>query len=180
RAFIRLNAARGAGATRTCTRRTGSRPIPAVRRTIRAPRRRRRSIRSARSCSSTCEAAASAAAPSSRLARLPARHRRSDIMRATIPLVDSAAIALTPIDPELHYRHAVGPIEHPDLPECAMQIENIGWTLGNDCPYRCTHCYSMSARRKGMNLERWMIDRIVDQLVALEVETVNLGGNEPI
>ena len=43
----------------------------------------------------------------------------------------------------------------------ALTIENIGWTLGNDCPYRCTHCYSMSARRKGMNLERWMIDRIV-------------------
>ena len=61
-----------------------------------------------------------------------------------------------------------------------MAIENIGWTLGNECPYRCTHCYSMSARRKGANLERAMVDRIVAQLSALDVKTVNLGGNEPI
>ena len=78
-------------------------------------------------------------------------------------------------DPELHYRKQVGPIEHQELGECPMTIENIGWTLGNDCPYRCHHCYSMSARRKGMNLETWMIDRIVDQLGRLEVKTVNLG-----
>jgi radical SAM protein with 4Fe4S-binding SPASM domain len=84
------------------------------------------------------------------------------------------------IDPETHYHGNVGPIEHTDLPECEMAIENIGWTLGNDCPYRCTHCYSMSARRKGMDLERWMIDRIVGELVSLKVKTVNLGGNEPI
>ena len=83
-------------------------------------------------------------------------------------------------DPELHYKKSVGPIEHPELDECATTIENIGWTLGNECPYRCHHCYSMSARRKGMDLETWMIDRIVDQLSRLEVKTVNLGGNEPI
>ncbi len=85
-----------------------------------------------------------------------------------------------PEDPELHYRGNVGPIEHSHLAECAMSIRNIGWTLGNDCPYRCHHCYSMSARRKGMDLEKWMIDRIVEQLVRLGVETVNLGGNEPL
>ena len=84
------------------------------------------------------------------------------------------------LDHELHYMGNVGPIEHPTLPECEMAIENIGWTLGNDCPYRCSHCYSMSARRKGMNIERWMVDRIVDQLSGLGVKTVNLGGNEPI
>jgi radical SAM protein with 4Fe4S-binding SPASM domain len=89
-------------------------------------------------------------------------------------------MATTVADPELHYRKSVGPIEYPDLDECPMTIENIGWTLGNDCPYRCHHCYSMSARRKGMNLETWMIDRIVEQLSRLEVKTVNLGGNEPI
>ena len=61
-----------------------------------------------------------------------------------------------------------------------MTIENIGWTLGNECPYRCTHCYSMSARRKGADLEPWMIDRIVSELARLGVKTVNLGGNEPI
>jgi radical SAM protein with 4Fe4S-binding SPASM domain len=84
------------------------------------------------------------------------------------------------LDPELHYTGSVGPVEHAELDECGLAIENIGWTLGNECPYRCTHCYSMSARRKGMNLERWMIDRITSQLESINVKTVNLGGNEPI
>lgn len=95
-------------------------------------------------------------------------------------LGSNAASGLQLLDPELHYLGDVAPLEHPDLSECAMAIENIGWTLGNDCPYRCTHCYSMSARRKGRNLERWMVDRIVAQLARLGVKTVNLGGNEPI
>jgi radical SAM protein with 4Fe4S-binding SPASM domain len=89
-------------------------------------------------------------------------------------------LAEAPDDPELHYEEDVGPIEHDDLDECEQAIENIGWTIGNDCPYRCTHCYSMSARRRGMDLEPWMVERIVDQLARLEVKTVNLGGNEPI
>jgi radical SAM protein with 4Fe4S-binding SPASM domain len=72
------------------------------------------------------------------------------------------------------------PAEHDDLAECEVAIENIGWTLGNECPYRCTHCYSMSARRKGMDLDRRMVDRIVAQLRRLGVKTVNLGGNEPL
>lgn len=83
-------------------------------------------------------------------------------------------------DPELHYSLNLAPIENTDLPEAAMQIKNIGWTLGNDCPYKCRHCYSSSARRKGKDLEKWMVDRVVSQLVKLGVETVNLGGNEPI
>jgi radical SAM protein with 4Fe4S-binding SPASM domain len=91
----------------------------------------------------------------------------------------TAAVAPAP-ESEAHYLGGVAPIEHPELDECPMTIENIGWTLGNDCPYRCTHCYSMSARRKGMNLERWMIDRIVGELASIGVKTVNLGGNEPL
>lgn len=43
-----------------------------------------------------------------------------------------------------------------------------------------THCYAMSARRKGANLEPWMIDRIVFELGRLGMTNVNLGGNEPI
>lgn len=101
-------------------------------------------------------------------------------MATQLPLAPTGSVTLTPVDPELHYQAALGPIEHPELPECEMRIENIGWTLGNDCPYRCTHCYSMSARRKGMNLECWMVDRIVEQLARLGVKTVNVGGNEPI
>ena len=72
------------------------------------------------------------------------------------------------------------PIEHKELTECDINIRNVGWTLGNACPYRCRHCYSMSARRKGRNLEPWMIDRIVQQLASNDIETINLGGNEPL
>ncbi|MCP2258150.1 radical SAM additional 4Fe4S-binding SPASM domain-containing protein [Streptoalloteichus tenebrarius] len=91
-----------------------------------------------------------------------------------------ARLPLSVIDPKEHFERAVGPIEHEDLDECEITIRNIGWTLGNDCPYRCTHCYSMSAREKGMNFSPEIIERIVDQLAANGVETVNLGGNEPL
>ncbi|MGH3569494.1 MAG: radical SAM protein [Pseudonocardia sp.] len=84
------------------------------------------------------------------------------------------------IDPTEHFRREVGPLEHPELDECPATILNIGWTLGNDCPYRCTHCYSMSAREKGANFSVPIIERIVDQLAINGVETVNLGGNEPL
>src|SRR3990167_964207 len=84
------------------------------------------------------------------------------------------------IDPKEHYAKQVGPIEHEELEECAIDIRNIGWTLGNDCPYRCSHCYSMSAREKGMNLDTDIVDRVVNELAKNGVETVNLGGNEPL
>lgn len=87
---------------------------------------------------------------------------------------------LSVVDPKLHYKVSIGPIEHKELDECAIDIRNIGWTLGNDCPYRCTHCYSMSAREKGMNLTPEIIKRVVNQLALNGVETVNLGGNEPL
>lgn len=67
-------------------------------------------------------------------------------------------------------------VEGVDLPP----IENIGWTLGNDCPYRCPHCYSTIVRNRGRNLEIADIDRIVGQLKSIGVKTVNLGGNEPL
>jgi radical SAM protein with 4Fe4S-binding SPASM domain len=80
-----------------------------------------------------------------------------------------------------HYRLNTGPTdEFGDLAETPASIRNIGWTLGNDCPYRCTHCYSMNARQKGMDMSVPMIDRIVEQLSINSVETVNLGGNEPL
>lgn len=83
------------------------------------------------------------------------------------------------IDPREHYRRAVGPIEHIELEECKTDIKNVGWTLGNACPYKCPQCYSLSAREKGANLTPQIIDRIIDQLSLNSVETVNLGGNEP-
>ncbi len=63
---------------------------------------------------------------------------------------------------------------------CESNIENIGWTIGNDCPYRCPHCYSHIVRNRGRNLEVSDADRIVTQLQKIGVKTVNLGGNEPI
>jgi len=80
-----------------------------------------------------------------------------------------------------HYELNIGPTnEFADLPETPPSIRNIGWTLGNDCPFRCTHCYSMNARVKGRDMTVEMIDRIVSQLAINGVETVNLGGNEPL
>ena len=63
--------------------------------------------------------------------------------------------------------------------EC-RQIKNIGWTLGNDCPCKCKHCYSMSVREKGKNLTKEIVDKVIDQVQRIGVETINLGGNEPI
>jgi radical SAM protein with 4Fe4S-binding SPASM domain len=83
-------------------------------------------------------------------------------------------------DSQSHYTSRPFVPEHDTLDECDIDIRNIGWTLGNDCPYRCTHCYSMSARRRGQNLSHGIVDRVVGQLVANGIETVNLGGNEPL
>jgi len=58
--------------------------------------------------------------------------------------------------------------------------KNIGWTLGNACPSKCKHCYSMQIRKKSQDLTKEIIDRVIKQIVKLGVETVNLGGNEPI
>ncbi|MCL2231603.1 MAG: radical SAM protein [Treponema sp.] len=59
-------------------------------------------------------------------------------------------------------------------------IKNVGWTLGNDCPNKCRHCYSRDIREKGKNLNQPMIDRVISQIEKLNADTVNLGGNEPI
>lgn len=58
-------------------------------------------------------------------------------------------------------------------------ISNIGWSLGNACPYKCKQCYSRSIRENGKNLTKGMIDRIISQIGKLDVKTINLGGNEP-
>jgi radical SAM protein with 4Fe4S-binding SPASM domain len=89
-------------------------------------------------------------------------------------------LPLTQFDPTAHYRKSAFVAEHQELEEAPIEIRNIGWTLGNDCPYRCRHCYSMSARKKGLSLSAAIVERVVDQLAANGIETVNLGGNEPI
>jgi radical SAM protein with 4Fe4S-binding SPASM domain len=60
-------------------------------------------------------------------------------------------------------------------------FKNVGWTVGTHCNATCGHCYSWKARRNvGEFLTRGDVDRIVRQLTRIGVETVNLGGNEPV
>lgn len=86
-----------------------------------------------------------------------------------------------PFDKFAHYYKHLAPTgEFKGQASVKHAIKNIGWTLGNDCPYTCKHCYSMNARQKGANMTKAIIDRVVSQLASLSIETVNLGGNEPI
>ncbi len=102
-------------------------------------------------------------------------------VRLDDPLLNRIIDANLGFDRLAHYARPVGPVhEFEDLPEAPATIRNIGWTLGNDCPYRCTHCYSMNARERGRDMDKWMIERVVGQLAEVGVATVNLGGNEPI
>lgn len=59
-------------------------------------------------------------------------------------------------------------------------IRNIGWSLGNYCNAKCEHCYSWQVRQSEQELSRGDVDTIEDKLVELGVQTVNIGGNEPI
>ena len=59
--------------------------------------------------------------------------------------------------------------------------KNIGWSVGSHCNARCGHCYSWKIRRgNAAYLTEADVERVISQLVSLGVETVNLGGNEPI
>ena len=84
------------------------------------------------------------------------------------------------IDAKEHYKRNLVAEEFTELDECPTDIQNIGWTLGNDCPYRCKHCYSMSARERGQNLSEDIILKVISQLKKLNIKTINLGGNEPL
>ncbi|MBI2021631.1 radical SAM protein [Candidatus Daviesbacteria bacterium] len=84
-------------------------------------------------------------------------------------------------DARAHYLLNNGPThEFGELSETQPTIRNIGWTLGNDCPFRCIHCYSFVARERGKDMDKQTVDRIVDQLAINSIRTVNLGGNEPL
>lgn len=94
---------------------------------------------------------------------------------------NASEISYEEYDPWEHYKGSIGPTNEFDgLIETQPNIKNVGWTIGNECPYRCKHCYSMTARRKGRDLSKEMVDRIVDQLAINHIKTVNLGGNEPL
>ena len=56
-----------------------------------------------------------------------------------------------------HYK-VRGPVtEFGDAIETPSVIKNVGWTLGNYCPHKCKHCYSMSARKPGFVLIKLLI-----------------------
>ena len=55
-------------------------------------------------------------------------------------------------------------------------IKNIGWTLGNDCPCKCKHCYSFSVRQKGKNLTK-IIAQLVQRLEEMTRAHVEAGKN---
>lgn len=59
-------------------------------------------------------------------------------------------------------------------------FKNIGWTLGNDCPCKCRHCYSANVREKGANLSKEIVDKVIEEIMSVGAETINFGGNEPI
>lgn len=68
-----------------------------------------------------------------------------------------------------------------EMPAGTTRIKNVGWTVGNYCNAACSHCYSARSRQGTREqLTEADIDRIVGQLVRLQVETVNIGGNEPV
>ncbi|MDR0967693.1 MAG: radical SAM protein [Rickettsiales bacterium] len=83
-------------------------------------------------------------------------------------------------NPSEHYIKRGPTNEFGNAPETPSKIRNVGWTLGNYCPHKCKHCYSASARARGANMTIEIIDRIIEQLSENNIETVNLGGNEPI
>ena len=60
------------------------------------------------------------------------------------------------------------------------KIKNVGWSLGNHCNAHCKHCYSWDQRQDELDLTKEDIETVISKLEELEVETLNLGGNEPI
>lgn len=61
-----------------------------------------------------------------------------------------------------------------------VNYANIGWSLGNTCILKCKQCYSRNTRIAGANLNKDLIKRIIQEIVAIGAKTVNLGGNEPV
>lgn len=59
-------------------------------------------------------------------------------------------------------------------------FKHVGWSVGSFCPFSCPHCYSKAVRLHGSNLSAAVVDRIVQQLASIGVQSVTLGGNEPL
>lgn len=62
----------------------------------------------------------------------------------------------------------------------AVTLKRAGWSLGAACPYGCKHCYTRETRALSRELSRDELESVVDSLAAHGVQSVVLGGNEPI
>lgn len=56
----------------------------------------------------------------------------------------------------------------------------MGWSIGYYCNAKCKHCYSKPSRQNNLFLTKNEIDTVIDKLAKFNIETLNLGGNEPI
>ena len=59
-------------------------------------------------------------------------------------------------------------------------VKNVGWTIGTYCNANCSHCYSYKIRQQQNFLTKSEIEKIIERIVESDIETLNLGGNEPI
>src|SRR5450756_1622909 len=75
-------------------------------------------------------------------------------MTAVLPLVDQFALGL-------------------DAPIC------LTWELTYACNLACVHCLSSSGRRDPNELTTQQCEAVIDELQAMKVFYVNIGGGEP-
>lgn len=59
-------------------------------------------------------------------------------------------------------------------------IKNVGWSIGSFCNANCVQCYSREIRRNCDLLTKEDILTVLNKLTLLGVNSINLGGNEPI
>lgn len=59
-------------------------------------------------------------------------------------------------------------------------IKNAGWAVGTYCNANCKHCYSKTFRNHCNPLTYKEILYVLDKLKGFGIETLNIGGNEPI
>ncbi|MDP4805014.1 MAG: radical SAM protein [Candidatus Nanopelagicales bacterium] len=60
------------------------------------------------------------------------------------------------------------------------RVRRAGWSLGSTCPFGCKHCYTAVSRSTAGEITVEQIHQVIDSFAELGVESVVLGGNEPI
>ena len=56
----------------------------------------------------------------------------------------------------------------------------LTWELTYGCNLACVHCLSSSGRRDPDELSTAEAERLIDELAAMQVFYVNIGGGEPL